>query len=157
MPPFPRPIDSGVRHEVVRGLQIVWLAFLGGVGLYTLLLMLLSSQSDTADGTLGDTLRPIFWVLAALLAIVSLIWRQVVADIDHRQQTTNTRGFTRLRVACLITWALCEGIAILGIALGFVTHQFTDYFPFVVVAIVMLFLHRPTNWPIERFLRQELG
>ena len=151
-----RPLDAGVRHQAVRGLQIIWLAFIGSAAVYTLILMLLSLQGEAPENDVADTLRPIFWIAAALLALASLIWRQQVADLDHRRQPTSTRGFARLRVACIITWSLCEAIAILGIALGFITYQFVDYFPFVVIAVTLLFVHRPTAWPIERFLRREL-
>ena len=147
-----RRLDAGIRHQAVRGLQTIWLVFIAFIFFYTLILLLLSQQSDIPDSEMLKVLRPAFWVLAALLGIASFIWRQQVADLDHRRRPTSTPGFTRLRVACLITWSLCESIAILGIILGFLSYSIADYAPFLTIGTLLLFFHRPAAWPIDRFL-----
>ncbi len=150
-----RRLDDGIRHQAARGLQIIWLVFVAAVFFYTAILMLLAQQSDAPDGDHLQVLRPAFWVIAALLTIASFVWRQQVADLDHRRRPTSTPGFNRLRAACLITWGLCEAIAVLGFALGFISYSFADYAPFVTLAIALLFVHRPAAWPIDRFLSED--
>ncbi len=151
-----RRIDTGVRHQAVRGLQLIWLAFLASIIFYLLILMLLSQQSDVAQESLVEVLRPLFWVISTLLAIASFVWRQQVADLDRRRRRMSTaRGFTRLRVACIVTWGLSEAVAILGLVLGALTYRFADYAPLVSVGILLLFIHRPAAWPVDRFLRED--
>lgn len=150
-----RRIDTGLRHQAVRGLQVIWLAFLGSIVFYLLILMLLAQQSDVVQESLLEVLRPLFWVVSTLLAIASFVWRQQVADLDRpRRRISTTRGFVRLRVACIVTWALSEAVAILGLILGAFTYRFADYAPLVTVGIALLFIHRPAAWPIDRFLRE---
>lgn len=149
-------IDSGLHHQSVRGLQMIWLAFLGSIFCYVLLLMLLSQQSEAVDYDVLEVLRPLFWILATLLTIASFVWRTQVADLRRRRGSDPTNGFTRLRVACIITWAFCEAIAVLGLFLGAITFRFADYAPLVTLGIVLLFVHRPAAWPIERFLLEDL-
>jgi hypothetical protein len=149
------PIDSGVRHEAVRGLHVIWLAFLGSIFFYVLILLLLGQQSDAVeDGTLG-VLRPAFWILATILSIASFVWRLQVADLRRPLRASSSRGFTRLRVACLVTWSFCEAIALLGVVLGAVTYRFADYAPLVSLGVILLFVHRPAAWPIDRFLLED--
>ncbi len=149
-------IDSGLRHQAVRGLQIIWLAFLGSIVFYLLILMLLSQQSGSVDEALLGYLRPAFWIVSTILAIVSFIWRQQVADLERpRRRMSTTSGFQRLRVACLVTWGLCEAIAILGLVLGALTYRFADYAPLVTLGIVLLFLHRPAAWPVDNFMLED--
>src|SRR5690606_97841 len=97
----------------------------------------------------------IFWVLTAVLAITTFIWRQQVADLDRPRRRISASGFDRLRVACIVTWCLCEAIAILGLFLGMLTYDYFDYIPFIILALGLLFLHRPDAWPIESFLRED--
>ena len=149
------PIDSGVRHEAVRGLQVIWLAFLGSIFFYVLILLLLGQQSDAVeDGTLG-VLRPGFWILATILSIASFVWRMQVADLKRPLRASSSTGFTRLRVACLVTWSFCEAVALLGVVLGAVTYRFADYAPLVSLGVILLFVHRPAAWPIDRFLLED--
>lgn len=148
-------IDSGIRHQAVRGLYTIWLAFLGSIFFYVLLLLLLSQQSDPVETDVLAVLRPTFWVIAALLTIASFVWRTQVSDL-RRPYVSPTRGFTRLRVACLVTWTFCEAIAVLGLCLGAITYRFADYAPLVSVGVALLFVHRPAAWPIERFLLEDL-
>ena len=147
-----QPINSSSRHQVVRGLQVIWLAFVAAAAFYTLIITLLVYDSDGPELPLLDVVRPIFWLLAGILAIASCVWRLQIPNIQRASKGPTTPGFARLRVACIVTWSLCEGIAALGIVLGFMSNHFLDYFPFVTLGIVLLFVHRPAAWPIERFL-----
>lgn len=149
------PIESGVRHEAVRGLQLIWLALLGSIFFYVVILMLLGQQSDPVEDGVLAVLRPLFWVLASLLAIASFVWRMQVADLRRPLRNSASSGFTRLRVACLVTWAFCEAIALLGVVLGAITFRFVDYAPMVTLGVVLLFVHRPAAWPIDRFLLED--
>ena len=150
-------IDAGIRHQAARGLQIIWLAFVSSIVFYLFILMLLSQQSDGFDEGALEYLRPAFWVLATILAIASFVWRQQVADLDSsRRRISATTGFLRLRVACLVTWALSEAVAVLGLVLGALTYRFADYAPLVTVGVILLFVHRPAAWPIDRFLLEDL-
>jgi len=148
-------IDAGLHHQVVRGLQIIWLAFVGSIGLYVFILLLLSEQSEPVEADFVEVLRPVFWVLATILTIATFIWRQQVADLERPRRRTTASGFERLRVACIVTWALSEAVGVLGLCLGSITYAHLDYMPFVFLAIALLFVHRPAAWPIERFLRED--
>lgn len=147
------PLNAGVRQEVLRGLQIIWLMFVSVAGFYALILLLLSQQSEAPDLAFLDLLRSIVWMIAGILAVGSFVWRLHVAETEPVPGRSRTDAFVRLRVACIVTWSFCEGVAILGLVLGFLSHRFFDYFPLVTLGIVLLFVHRPAVWPIERTLR----
>ena len=147
-----RPINSSSRHQVVRGLQVIWLAFVGAAAFYTLIITLLVYDSDRPELAILDVIRPLFWLLAGILAITSCVWRLQIPNIQGAKKGPTSPGFARLRVACIVTWGLCEGIAALGVILGFMSNRFLDFFPFVTLGIVLLFVHRPSAWPIGRFL-----
>lgn len=148
-------IDDGLHHQVVRGLQVLWLAFAGSIVLYTFILMLVAEWSEPVESDFVDFLRPIFWVVAVVLAITSLLWRQQAPDLKQIRRRTTASSFARLRVACIITWSLCEGIAILGLVLGALTFEALDYVPLISLALIMLFLNRPDVWPIAHFLEED--
>lgn len=148
-------INDGLHHQVVRGLQVLWLAFAGSIILYTFILLLLSEWSEPVEVGIVDTLRPIFWVAAAILAIASFIWRQQVPDLERVRRRTTASAFARLRIACIVTWSLCEGVALLGLVLGMLTYDPLDYLPFIAMALALLFLHRPDAWPVAHFLRED--
>lgn len=152
-----RRIDAGPRHEAVRGLQAIWLALVGSVFFYLFIVILLSQQRDPPDENLLGVMRPVFWILSAVFAIASFVWRQQVADLRRtRRRISTTSGFARLRMACLVTWALSDAVAMLGLLLGAFTSQFADYAPLVTVGIALLFVHRPATWPIDRFMLEDL-
>lgn len=137
------------------GLQVIWLSFVGVAGIYTLILLLVSQQSETVDPETLAYLRPIAWVIASILAIASFIWKQQVADLDRLRRTTSTFGFTRIRTACIVTWSICEAIAVLGLGLGIISYRLFDYGPLVALGIFLLCIHRPSTWPLDHFLDLE--
>jgi hypothetical protein len=52
-------------------------------------------------------------------------------------------GFARLRTALLLMWALCAGIAAIGLAIAVLSATPSQAVPYALGAAALLFLHRP--------------
>lgn len=148
-------LDEGVRHQAARGLQMVWLSFVAVAGIYTLILLLVSQQSEEVAPEALAYLRPTAWVIASILAITSFVWRQQVADLDRLRRSRSTSGFARIRTACIVTWVICELIVGLGLGLGILSYRMYDYAPLIGLGLLLLVIHRPATWPLDHFLDQE--
>jgi hypothetical protein len=57
--------------------------------------------------------------------------------------------WARLRAGCIVTWALSEAVAIIGLTLALVARQPSEAVPFAAAAAALLVYHRPSNWPID--------
>lgn len=64
-----------------------------------------------------------------------------------------TRLLGRWLSAQLLSWALCESIAIYGLILAFVAHQPAAYYPFGAVALVLMLLYPPRRRDLEAVAR----
>ena len=77
---------------------------------------------------------PVIFVLRKMLFFDKLDDR----DFDDRGDVADNY-FT----ASIITWALCESIAIYGFMLAFLSGEVIYYFPFAAVAVAMMLYFRP--------------
>jgi hypothetical protein len=55
--------------------------------------------------------------------------------------------------AQILSWSLCESVAIYGLVLAFVTHEPAAYYPFAAVALLLLALYRPRRRDLEAVAR----
>lgn len=60
--------------------------------------------------------------------------------------------WVRLLSACLVTWAISEAVAFLGVAIALVTRNPFDAIPFAGAALFLLYMHRVATWPAATHL-----
>ena len=62
-------------------------------------------------------------------------------------------AWARLRIGCVITWALSEAVAIVGLTLSIIARRPLAAVPFAAGAVLLLYLHRPASWPLQALMR----
>jgi crotonobetainyl-CoA:carnitine CoA-transferase CaiB-like acyl-CoA transferase len=63
-------------------------------------------------------------------------------------------AWARLRAGCLITWAISEAVAIIGLVAALLARRPAGAVPLAIAAALLLYLHRPAAWPLEEVARQ---
>ena len=147
-------------------LRVMWGAFLFSIGAYAVAFVLVTGRGNgVLDSSLATTLRPVFWLLGLAGAWGSVQARRTFtrrltagapAGIGSEEGGLETGpALDTLRVACVITWAMCEMVAILGFVLGLLSYRTADFFPFALVAAALLYAHRLESWPLDQIARRE--
>jgi F0F1-type ATP synthase membrane subunit c/vacuolar-type H+-ATPase subunit K len=127
-------------------LRALWTAYFTAVGVYGLVLVMLP-----ADGAVAVP-APLRWALMALavgIAALTFRLRAAFAAAPFPPGSDRAQALVRLQTRCIVTWALCEAVAIFGLVLGFLGRDLTEFLPFAGAAAVLLYAHRPAVWPIE--------
>lgn len=145
-------------------LRVLWLAQFVSVALFTLVCVILSQAGGAVitDTEALSTVRRFMMIIAIALTIVSFWWRRTfalsranplfllgAAGSEHPGDRAATI-LGRLQVNCIIVWALSEAVAIVGLILGVLSRDLLEYLPFAAGAVVLLYLHRPATWPLDR-------
>jgi hypothetical protein len=153
------------RETVARQLRVVWIGFLGGVGVYTALLFGLLQQqpSPRVEPTLLAVLRPTFITASFLIALGSIVWHrnlseQFASTVDPNPplaaKPQGSSPVDRVRMGCVVTWALSEAIALFGFVLGFLSGSLAFYAPFAAAAAILLYVHRLETWPLAEAVQR---
>lgn len=147
--------------DQTRQLHIIWIAFLAAVALYVPIpWLIIAAGADTAAAPPPDVRSGLnfaalgagvssfvarrWWTSSLLAALHSGPGAQVSAD-----------AWTRLRTGCLITWALSEAVAVIGLAQALVTREPSDAVVPAAAAALLLYRHRPESWPLQAVARTE--
>jgi hypothetical protein len=146
--------------EQLRRLHLIWIAFLAMVVTFLPVpWLIVDSGADTAPlPPVGMDSSLNFAALGAgASSIVAKRWwiNSLRASLEGDAPASAT-AWTRLRTGCLITWALSESVAMLGLALGIVSRQPLESIAPVVAAGLLLYLHRPDSWPLEAVARHRV-
>jgi len=140
--------------DELRLLRVMWIAVLVAVGLSAPVPYLVIAEGfDRAvppPAGVQSGLR-----FAALGAAVSSFaarrwWtNSLLAALGSGATPARADVWARLRAGCVVTWALSESVALLGLALAMIARRPLDGLPFAAAAAVLLYLHRPAVWPLE--------
>jgi F0F1-type ATP synthase membrane subunit c/vacuolar-type H+-ATPase subunit K len=147
-PPMPTPARR------LRQLQITWAAFLLVVAFYTPIPFLLGSSAPAPPPVLRTGL--IFAGLgAAVAAFGTKRWwsNSLLAALQRGGEGDD--AWARLRAGCIITWALSETVALIGMAVAIAGRRPTDVLPFSAAAALLLYFHRLSTWPLDALARAE--
>jgi hypothetical protein len=148
-------MEATSTDEQTRRLHMIWLAFLAAVALYAPLPWLIIAEGadsvPTPPAGVSSGLN-----FAALGAGVSSVvakrwWTNSLRAALQAEPAARVRAdlWARLRIGCLITWALSEAVAILGLALALITRQPMESIAPAAAAALLLVLHRPDSWPLQ--------
>jgi len=158
-----RHVDVNARLMV---LYILWVAFAGSVVVYGVVAFLFNRPGTTGDEALHDTLRLAFAAVSLAIAPASFWWRRSVVGrhggsrpavsgqpgSESASREDQEAALGGLMTNCLIVWALCESVALFGLVLTVLTHNFGDFVPFAFGSLALLVWHRPGAWSPDRIL-----
>lgn len=135
-----------------RQLDIMWMAFLGAVVVYTPLpwLIIGAGADDAAPG--NEAVRSGLHSGALGAAVASFLVRRWFTNalLTARQAGAPVaERWMRLRLGCLSTWMVSEAVALIGLMLALIDRQPLEALPLAGGALVLLVLHRPAVWPFE--------
>lgn len=148
-------MDATSTEEQTRRLHMIWIAFLAAVALYAPVPWLLIAEgADSAPiPPAGVSSGLNFAALGAGMSslVAKRWWTHSLQAALQADSGARVRAdlWARLRIGCLITWALSEAVAILGLALALITRQPLESLAPAAAAALLLILHRPDSWPLR--------
>jgi hypothetical protein len=148
-----------------RALQIVYVALLASLGIYALMLVVISgAEASRIPTTLDPTLfTAIFGGLGGLtlLAIVPVVRKALMPprdrvgggrtlDLDEDHGPAVAQAVSRARAGSIVTWALCESVAVYGLVLSMLLHDTSYYAPFAGVAAAAMLVFAPRRTLLDQ-------
>ena len=139
---------EGLKSNYRRAV-FVWLAMVGGIFFYLLLVEL--SKPDThflQRGSLSPEVTPITYFLLSFSALtLFLIWFVRSQILDGKAPGGKTPA-SRLLAASILTDALCEMMAINGLTLFLLTRNSLNFYIFLLLSFVLFtyFFPRYAQW-----------
>ena len=152
--------------QVWKGIRILHAALLASLAIYGVVVVFVTQQPSTTPITVDPgVLVPIFGGLAAaiLLVVEPLLRRRLMParvafpgrepDLDAVADGAVLAALTKLRVALIVSWSLCESIGVLGLMAGFVFHDARYFAPFAVVAAGAMLAYAPRVIVLDEVVR----
>lgn len=149
----PSPIDD----RLLRLPRLIYAALIASVPLYLAIAHLAVPPSPEGAGSYTVFYAFIGLFGAGVAITVPVVRKRMMpprADGAGPAPETVPAGLLgRWLSAQILSWALCESVAIYGLVLAFVTHQPTAYYPFAAAALVLLALYPPRRRDLEAVVR----
>lgn len=145
-------------RQTWRVLRIVHIALLASLGVYALMLVMMSRRPGAqAPSTMDPTLFTAMLAAVAgfTLLVITPVLRKILMpprsragdgralDLDAAVTTDTARAVSRLRRVSIITWVLCESIAIYGFLLSMLFVDLSYYAAFGGAAAAAMLLYTP--------------
>ena len=138
--------------------RMIWLGLFTAVGIYGVIAYVTPMQGAAmTDLTMAYALCGIAGMETLLLPMLRR--RMLPADPASdggspvAAPASSQPAIVRLATAQIVTWAICESMAILGLVLVFVMHDMRWLYGLGGLALVNLFIYRPTIELVEAALR----
>lgn len=134
-------------------LWIIWAAMLGTLALYAIVPTLVPPRATPWYEAQIAVGRFVAGLLALVAGVGTFAIRETLALKQIRMGTidpTTPAGHARIRVALIATWALCDLVGILGLALAIAAGNPALVAPFAGAAAVLFLIHRPQDRYFER-------
>jgi cytochrome b561 len=127
---------------IVRSLRLVQWAMLGSIVLYGVVGEVAGSSARTANASLSY----IFTTAGvAIVGVIFVVRRTLVLRSAERlaARPDDTVTLGHWKSGYIATYALCEGLALLGLILRFMGGSFRQCLPFYIGGFVLLFFFGP--------------
>jgi hypothetical protein len=147
--------DGSVPGDVLRVMRILHGALTASILFYAVfILMVIRPAGDPVPGAdiparsgPPDVLFPIMVAVAAAILVVLMAVRRRMARRRDAAAGVTTEQAPIDRSAqyrdSIISWALCEGIAIVGLVVGIAHRSLTPFAPFLGVSLLLMLLLAP--------------
>lgn len=133
--------DLAKRHQK---LLVMWFALLAGIGVY--FLMTVALNTAPTDAPVHQPSSPLTLGLAALGLL--FVIASFVAKRRVLKQAAELQNLAAVQVAFILTWAMCEISALLGLVVFFVFRS-PEYYLLFFFAAAGLALHFPRRSQLE--------
>jgi hypothetical protein len=131
-------------------LRIIWIAFFAAVCLYSVVpWFVIDDRLDSAAAN-TEAMRSGLQAGAIGAAVSSFLARRrwIKLIIASAEPGGSGDTWTRLQTGCIVTWAISEIVALVGVATALVTRQPAQGVPYALAALFLLYMHRVALWPI---------
>jgi hypothetical protein len=143
-------LDQNSGEQKLRLAALIHAAFMGSLLVYLGLVvfgldrMQIRPEMDPASGSF-NSLRYVFYGISIILV---LLLRRLPAWSVAGSQASDSQRIARLFQVSVLTSALCEIPAILGLVLALLTGRRQDFYFLVGLALILFLLHFPrrTRW-----------
>jgi hypothetical protein len=156
-------LDAKVREALAARLKtvlVLYLALLGSLGVYVLAGAMVRDRLHVED---PDALAPLILALGGvgLVAILASFFvrarllRAGLAELPRHIDESQVDLLTRATFTpWVLSWALCDAVAIFGLILFILTGRWELFLPFVGLAVVGMILHAPSLRAVEDALER---
>ncbi|MBW1974439.1 MAG: hypothetical protein JRI45_02560 [Deltaproteobacteria bacterium] len=141
-------------------LKIIWIAMLGSIGIYVFVAINFGGEIKAPlDPSLLKTIRLVLYALSILTVVITkLIRSKIIASISVGSERTGVpremigQVLQKYRVANIVSFALCETIAIYGLLLFLMGGSATDLYILIALSALSMFLLRPRREELEELI-----
>lgn len=144
-------------EQRLRVLRVIWISQLVAILMFAAVAAVVTSAPATPATSDTGTLHTALTAFAAILAVASLWWRKTrggraAAGVrgDSPREALE-KAFSETQTHCVIVWALCEGVGIVGLVLALLSGDAIEGVPFFAAAALLMVAHRPSRWRLEPF------
>lgn len=122
----------------LQPLQILWMAFLGAVGVYIVIAYILGFGREKASDL--TFMLPIFAGVAAVMTIFAFSAGKLLAQMEYQPY-------------CIVRWAMVESVGVFGLLLVVLGASANTALAFFGWALLSLLRLRPTPEDYQQYLR----
>jgi F0F1-type ATP synthase membrane subunit c/vacuolar-type H+-ATPase subunit K len=133
---MPDPVTAAQRIQVPR---IIHLALMASVGIYGFIGWTLTKQPLTT----AVPPPQLWWVFAALVLGETALLPILRPRLFPTEATPPKERLQKLFSASILTWALCESMAIFGLVGVMLTHELNWFWGFLAASLVNFVLYAP--------------
>jgi hypothetical protein len=138
-------LNRNSEEQKLRLSTLIHIAFMGSLLVYLGLLVfgLDRIQIGTEMAPPGGTFSSLRYVFYGISVILIILLRRLPAWFGAGSRATDSHRSTRLFQISVLTSALCEIPAILGLVMALLTGQRQDFYFLVGLAFILFLLHFP--------------
>lgn len=128
---------------------ILWFALLMSQLIYLGVLFILTGQGAPEGSTMApeelETMQMALGAVALSMVPAIFVMRHVMFGKPGQQGKLKERGRAKaaLQVANLVSWSMAEAIAVFGFVLAFLSYDVTQFYPFLGLAMTLMFVLFP--------------
>ena len=123
------PVQPPV-EQAHRTATLIHIALMGAVVIYGIISFVLAREAQGPVTANLSILRPLFWFIATGEFFFALTFKGFLTDLLNRpsDQISGPVNVPKRLTAHIITCAMLEVPAVLGLALSILSHNFHDYY-----------------------------
>jgi F0F1-type ATP synthase membrane subunit c/vacuolar-type H+-ATPase subunit K len=134
-----------------RTMTILFFALMASVGMYGFILLQVTQGQTPKEIDPPAFLYALIVVALAQMAFIPVLRRIMLPPMREARSLDEPvpeggkvqQALQKLQTASIVSWALCESIAIYGLLLAFLSFQMKYFFPFAAVSLVNFLIYRP--------------
>ena len=131
--------------------RVLHAALLASVLIYGVVVVIVTRQPAPPSQLDASVMLPVF--LRQRMMPAREVFPGEAADLDVEPDELVNGALTKLRVALIVTWALCESVGVLGLIAGFLFREPLYFAPFGAVAIGAMVAYAPRHALLDAVVR----